>query len=35
MVPVLEAKVIDGVKRREDVSAYVHAVLFGVGPVAG
>ena len=33
MVPVLEAMVIDGVERREDVAAYVHAVLFGVGTV--
>ncbi|MDQ3810999.1 MAG: hypothetical protein M3336_11970 [Chloroflexota bacterium] len=31
MVPVLEAMVLDGVEARDDVAAYVHAVLFGVG----
>jgi hypothetical protein len=33
MVPVLEAMVIDGVEERADVAAYVHASLFGIGPV--
>jgi hypothetical protein len=33
MVPVLEAMVIDGVDERSDVAAYVHASLYGVGPV--
>jgi len=33
MVPVLEAMVLDGVEDRQDVAAYVHASLFGVGPV--
>jgi hypothetical protein len=33
MVPVLEAMVIDGVERREDVADYVHAVLFGIGAI--
>jgi hypothetical protein len=33
MVPVLEAMVIDGVEERSDVAAYVHASLYGVGPV--
>jgi hypothetical protein len=32
MVPVLEAMVLDGVDNREDVAAYVHAVLHGVRP---
>ena len=33
MVPVLEAMVLDGVEERSDVADYVHASLFGVGPV--
>jgi len=33
MVPVLEAMVLDGVEDRQDVAEYVHASLFGVGPV--
>jgi hypothetical protein len=33
MVPVLEAMVLDGVEERSDVADYVHAALFGVGPV--
>jgi hypothetical protein len=33
MVPVLEAMVIDGVEERRDVADYVHASLFGIGPV--
>jgi hypothetical protein len=33
MVPVLEAMVIDGVEERSDVAAYVHASLYGVGPL--
>jgi hypothetical protein len=33
MVPVLEAMVLDGVEERRDVAEYVHAALFGVGPV--
>jgi hypothetical protein len=31
MVPVLEAMVLDGVEERDDVAAYVHAALFGIG----
>ncbi len=31
MVSVLEAMVLDGVEERDDVAAYVHAVLFGPG----
>ena len=34
MVPVLEAMVLDGVEARTDVADYVHAALFGIGPVA-
>ena len=34
MVPVLEAMVLDGVEERADVASYVHAALFGVGPIA-
>ena len=34
MVPVLEAMVLDGVEERADVAAYVHASLFGIGPLA-
>jgi hypothetical protein len=34
MVPVLEAMVLDGVEERTDVAAYVHAALFGIGPLA-
>jgi hypothetical protein len=33
MVPVLEAMVLAGVEERSDVATYVHASLFGVGPV--
>jgi hypothetical protein len=33
MVSVLEAMVLDGVEERDDVAAYVHAVLFGPGAV--
>jgi hypothetical protein len=32
MVSVLEAMVLDGVEERDDMAAYVHAVLFGLGP---
>ncbi len=33
MVPVMESMVLDGVEKREDVADYVHAILFGLGPL--
>ncbi len=33
MVSVLEAMVLDGVEERDDVAAYVHAMLFGPGVI--